>query len=196
MAIKYLPGWKWHYVYETIDGKRTQVDRFATDPQGNVYTVRQLQNEQRRIAAQQGQPKAPAQKRAGRRYSRERVSIIHGRVTEIYFDTLDQAQREFQQMYANNDPRVTPYEIWYIQAIYTAMAAQRDTNTAKQVPRYETITENGQKRRRRITQERAALSSSYYRIEDVGEDDEPWDDARLREGNFTIKRIVLFGAEK
>lgn len=193
MAIKYLPGWSWRYV-KNAQGK--VVDRYGIDPSGRVYTVRQTQNIQRKLATEAGQPKAPAQPRVGRRYTRERLSAVHGRVTEIYFDNLNEAEREFQSMYAARDPRVMPYEIWYIQVIYTALVAQRDTNTAKQVPRFETVTENGQRRRRRVTQERAALSPGYERIERMGESDQPWDDARLREGNFTIRRIVLFGAER
>lgn len=196
MAIKYLPGWKWHYVYEIVDGKRKQVDRFATDPQRNVYTVRQLQDIQRAEAKKQGAPKAPTVPRRGRRFTRQDVSIRHGRVTEIYYNTLDEAQADFQKMYQNNDIRITPYELWYIQVIYTGMIAQRDTNTAKEVPRWVELTENGVTKRRRITQERAALSSEYYEKWDLGTRDDGWDNARTRETNFTIKRIVLFGAEK
>lgn len=196
MTIEYLPGWRWHYRYAIINGKRVQIDRWATDPQGNVYNVRQLQNEQRRVRAEQGQPKEPPQPRRGRRYTRKALSERHGRVTEIYFDSIDQAQEWFQNAYSNKDPRVMPYENWYIQVIYTALVAQRDTNTAKQVPRTITYTERGVKHTRRVTQERAALSTHYNRIEDMGLDDEPWNDARQREGNFTIKRVVLFGAER
>lgn len=193
MAIKYLPGWRWRYV-KNAQGK--VVDRYGIDPSGRIYTVRQTQNIQRKLAAEAGQPKAPTQPRVGRRYTRERFSAIHGRVIEIYYDTLAEAQERFQAMYTARDPRIMPYEIWYIQVIYTAMVKQRDTNTAKQVPRYETVTENGQKHRKRITQERAALSPGYERLERMGETDEPWDDARLREDNFTVRRIVLFGAER
>lgn len=196
MAIKYLPGWSWHYNSVVVNGKRIQTDRWATDPQGNVYTVRQAQNAQKAARMQEGQPKEPPQPRRGRRYTRQQLSERHGRVTEIYFDSIDQAQEWFQNAYQNNDPRVMPYEIWVIQAIYTALLAQRDTNTAKTVPRTVTYTERGVQHKRRITQERTSLSTHYTRVESMGEDDEPWDDARQREGNFTIRRVVLFGAER
>lgn len=196
MTIKYLPGWSWHYEKVVINGKRVTVDRYATDPSGRVYTVRQTQNAQRRMAQEQGVQRTPAQPRTTRRYTRRNVSEVHGRVTEIYFDSLEQAQREFQKMCQSNDPRVTTYNIWYIQVLYTALITQRDTNTAKQVPRTVTYTEKGVRKTRRITQERAALSSGYNRTEAMCESDEPWNDAQQREGNFTIRRIVLYGAER
>lgn len=196
MAIKYLPGWTWHYEKAVINGKRVTVDRYATDPSGRVYTVRQTQNAQKQAEAQQGVQRPAPQPRTTRRYTRRNVSLVHGAVTEIYFDSLNQAQEQFIKMCQNNDPRVTSYNIWYIQVLYTALIAQRDTNTAKQVPRTITYTERGVQKTRRITQERAALSSGYNRTEAMCESDEPWDDARQREGNFTIRRIVLYGAER
>lgn len=192
MAIRYLPGWTWHY--QRVGSKI--VDRWATDPQGRVYTVRQTQNLQKQAQAQAGQPRPTPQPRVGRRYTRRMLTEIHGRVTEIYFDSIDQAQSWFQQAYAQRDPRVIPYENWYVQVLYTGMIAQRDTNTAKEVPRVIHYTERGVTRRRRITQERASLSSGYWRVEEMGEGDAPWDDARQREGNFTIRRIVLYGTER
>jgi hypothetical protein len=192
MAIQYLPGWTWHY--QRVGDKI--IDRWATDPQGNVYTVRQTQNIQKQRQAEAGQPRPAPQPRVGRRYTRRTLSERHGRVTEIYFNDIDQAQEEFQRMCEANDPRVTAYSIWVVQALYTGMVAQRDTNTAKAVPRTVTYTERGVEKTRRITQERASLSKGYYRRETMCENDEPWDEAREREENFTIRRIVLFGAER